>query len=52
MWISQELIDETEEVWSVRYGRSLAYDEIVEILLNVKRWAETVLKLHLERQRT
>jgi hypothetical protein len=39
-WMTDELIAETQRVWSPHYGRELTKDEAVEILQNVKRFAE------------
>lgn len=39
-WMTDELIAETQRVWSPYYGRDLTPDEAVEILRNVKRFAE------------
>lgn len=49
-WISDELIRDTQRVWSPRYGRDLSEDEAVEILMNVKRLAELLLEITQERQ--
>lgn len=43
-WITDELIAETRRVWSPLYGRVLSTDEAVEILVNVKQFAEVLLK--------
>lgn len=43
-WVSDELIAETQRLWSVRYGREVAVDEAIEILHNVKRFAEMLLE--------
>jgi hypothetical protein len=48
-WITDELIDETRKVWSPEYGRVLSADEAVEILMNVKRLAEMLMKIQRER---
>lgn len=42
-WITDELVVETRRVWSPAYGRILS-DEAVEILMNIKRFAEVILK--------
>jgi hypothetical protein len=47
-WISDELIAETRRVWSPVYGRVLSEDEAVEILVNVKRFAEVLLRARPE----
>jgi hypothetical protein len=48
-WITDELIEETRRVWSPMYGRVLSADEAVEILMNVKRFAEVLLRAAQER---
>ena len=42
-WISEELLTETQRVWSEAYGREIAADEAIEILVNVRRLAEVLL---------
>ncbi len=42
-WITDELLAETRQVWSTAYGRVLSEEEAVEILRNVKRFAEAIL---------
>lgn len=44
-WITDELLAHTREVWSRAYGRPVSEDEAIEMLLNVKRLAETLLKI-------
>ena len=41
-WMSDELIADTQRVWSPHYGRELSRDDAVEILRNVKRYAEVL----------
>lgn len=43
-WVSDELIAETQRLWSARYGREVSMDEAIEILSNVKRFAEMLLE--------
>ncbi len=43
-WITDDLVAETRRVWSPAYGRVLSDEEAVEILMNVKRFAEAILK--------
>lgn len=43
-WVSDELIDETQRLWSARYEREISVDEAIEILQNVKRFAEMLLE--------
>ena len=47
-WISDELLAETIELWSESYGRPISEDEAVEILMNVKRMGELLLRLRRE----
>ncbi len=49
-WMTDELIQETHRVWSPAYGRVISVDEAVEILRNVKRFAEVLLNARLERE--
>jgi hypothetical protein len=42
-WITDELVEDTRRVWSPVYGRVLSDEEAVEILTNVKRFAEVIL---------
>ena len=43
-WISDELLAKTRRVWSKAYGRPISTEEAVEILTNVKRMAQVLLK--------
>jgi hypothetical protein len=43
-WIPDGLIAETRRVWSPIYGREISDDEAIEILTNVKRLAEVLLR--------
>ena len=43
-WISDELLAETQRVWSSVYGREVAVAEATEILLNVKRLAGLLVR--------
>lgn len=43
-WVSDELIAETQRLWSARYERDISAEEAVEILQNVKRFAEMLLE--------
>ena len=43
-WISEALLAETVSVWSEVYGRHIDDEEAVEILANVKRMGEALLK--------
>ncbi len=42
--MSDDLIADTRRVWTAAYGRVLSVDEAVEILKNVRRYTEVVLK--------
>jgi hypothetical protein len=42
-------MEQTIEVWLKRYGRRITNDEAIEILLNMKRLAEILLKIADER---
>jgi hypothetical protein len=50
-WMTEELIDRTRAVWSRAYGRDISEAEAVEILSNVRRFAEVTIRLEWERQR-
>lgn len=43
-WITDDLLRYTQEVWSRAYGRPVSEDEAIEMLVNVKRFAEVLLK--------
>lgn len=43
-WVSDELIAETRQLWSARYEREISVEEAIEILQNVKRFAEMLLE--------
>ncbi len=43
-WITDDLLAETRRVWSVTSGRVIAEEEAIEMLINVKRFAETMLR--------
>ncbi|MGC1274143.1 MAG: hypothetical protein WBC44_10590 [Planctomycetaceae bacterium] len=51
-WITDELLDVTRQVWSPLYGRELSIDEATEILINVQRFAEVLLKTRRGRETT
>jgi hypothetical protein len=44
-WIGEDLLRHTREVWTKAYGRPVSEYEAIEMLLNVKRLAEVVLKI-------
>ena len=43
-WITDDLLRYTRDVWSRAYGRPVSEDEAIEMLVNVKRFAEVMLK--------
>jgi len=43
-WISDDLLAKTQRVWSRAYGRPVSEEEAVEILINVKRTAEVLMR--------
>jgi hypothetical protein len=43
-WITDDLLRYTKEVWSRNYGRAVSDDEAIEMLINVKQFAEVMLK--------
>ena len=47
-WITDELVTETQRVWSTVYRRAIPEDEAREILVNVKRLAEAVWRAKRE----
>lgn len=47
-WLSDERIAEARRVWSKAYGRVISEDEAVEILMNVRRLAEVLLRAEEE----
>jgi hypothetical protein len=42
-WITDELIEEHRRVWSSMYRRIITEEEAIEIIMNIKRFAEIVL---------
>ncbi len=51
-WLSDERIAETRRVWSKAYGRVISEDEAVEILTNVRRLAEVLLRAEEEKEKS
>jgi hypothetical protein len=49
-WLSDERIAEARHVWSKAYGRVISVDEAVEILMNVRRLAEVLLRVEEEKK--
>lgn len=44
-WITDDLLARTRDVWSRHLGRAVSEDEAIDMLLNVKRLAETLLNV-------
>ena len=44
-WITDDLLQATLAAWSRRYERHLNADDAVEILMNVKRFSEALLRI-------
>jgi hypothetical protein len=44
-WITQALVEDTRRHWSPRYGYELSDAEAVEILMNVKRLAQVLMRI-------
>ncbi len=51
-WLSDERIAEARRVWSKAYGRVISDDDAIEILTNVRRLAEILLRAEEEKRRT
>ncbi len=49
-WLTDERIAEARRVWSKAYGRVISDDEAIEILMNVRRLAEILLRAEEEKQ--
>ena len=50
-WLSEERIAEARRVWSKVYGRVLSDDEAIEILMNVRRLADVLLRAEEEKRK-
>jgi hypothetical protein len=48
-WLSDERVAEARRVWSKAYGRVISDEEAVEILVNVRRLAEVLLRAEDEK---
>lgn len=44
LWLSDDRIAEARRVWSNAYGRVISEEEAIEILMNVRRLAEILLR--------
>ena len=49
-WLSDERIAEARRVWSKAYGRVISEEEAIEILTNVRRLAEVLLRAEEEKE--
>lgn len=49
-WITDEAIADTRRVWSPYYGYELTDREAIEILMNVKELAQTLVQARRRRQ--
>ncbi len=47
-WVSDELLAETRDVWSEAYGYEIEDAEALEILMNVKRLGEVLMRAQKE----
>jgi len=47
-WLTDELVAETRRVWSKAYARVISAEEAIEILTNVRRLAEVLLRAEQE----
>ena len=47
-WMSDQLIADTRRVWSAEYGRVISEEEAVEILSNVRRLADVLMRAQME----
>ena len=43
-WVSDSLLARTIDVWSKAYGRRMTTQEAMEILMNIKRLGELLLR--------
>ena len=48
-WLTDERIAEARRVWSKAYGRVISQEEAIEILTNVRRLAEVLLRAEEEK---
>ncbi len=52
LWLTDERIAEARRVWSKEYGRVISEDEAIEILTNVRRLAEILLRAEEEKRKS
>ena len=50
-WLTDERIADARRVWSKAYCRVISNDEAIEILKNVRRLAEILLRAEEEKRR-
>lgn len=50
-WLTDEMVAETIEVWSEAWGRPVDEEEAVEILVNVRRLGDVLLRARREMRR-
>lgn len=43
-WITDDMIEDTRRHWSPRYGYELSDDDAVEILMNIKRFGQLLIR--------
>lgn len=48
-WITDDLLQATVAAWSPRYERPLNAEDAVEILMNVKRFSEALLRIRKDK---
>jgi len=51
-WLSDERIAEARRVWSKAYGRVISEEEAIEILTNVRRFAELLISAEEDKQKS
>ncbi|MEX2170020.1 MAG: hypothetical protein WD851_11980 [Pirellulales bacterium] len=51
-WLSDERIDEARRVWSKAYGRVISEEEAIEILTNVRRLAELLVRAEEDKKKS
>ena len=44
-WMTDELVEDTQRIWPPIYGRDISKEEAMEMLTNVKRFAECLLNI-------
>ena len=49
-WIGEDLIAYTQDTWEKQLGRPVSEEEAIEMLVNIKRLAEVMLKINGRRK--